>query len=509
MRTIGKLIILSAVLGVIACRTGAQTNTFPSDPLLDLLIKKGYVSEDEAKKVRAEAGAAQTNNTDLARTKWTIGNGFKKGEFFGDVRLRFEDRTVHAPNGSRFELDRLRYAARIGLRADLVGDFYFGLRLETASNPRSTWVNFATSTSGAPYSGPFGKSSAGINVGQIYIGYKPKPWVDITLGKMPNPLYTTAMLWDSDLNPEGASERFNFKLGDAELFANFGQFYYQDVNPTRSAAFLVPTLPDGSDAPSPWMFAWQLGANYHINQDISAKAAATLYNYTSHGALALAGSSTLNPGFNGPFVGEGATNFNGSSGFPSGPNNGFVFNQTGINDLLVLDFPFELNFKLCDYRARFFGDFAMNLDGADRARAAVQGAANNTSMKLTLPLQKNDNKAYQLGIALSNGDNINTVNGSNNHRGGWETRLYWQHVEQYALDPNLIDSDFFEGRENLEGIYVAAAYSVTDNIIGTLRFGHAWRINSLLGTGGSNQDIPFVNPIQDYQIIQADFTCRF
>jgi hypothetical protein len=509
MRTIGKLVVALALLSAVAPRINAQTNTFASDQLLDLLIKKGYVSEDEAKKVRAEAAVAQTNNTDFPRSKWSIGNGIKNGEFFGDVRLRYENRTIHTPNGSRFELDRLRYAARVGLRADLVDDFYFGLRLETASNPRSSWVNFATSTSGTPYSGPFGKASAGIGIGEIYIGYKPKPWLDVTLGKMPNPLYATSMLWDPDINPEGAAERFNFKVGEAELFATFGQFYYEDVNPTRSVAFLVPTMPGGTDAPSPWLFAWQLGANYHINHDLSAKAAATLYNYTSHGANSQTGSSVLSPGFNGPYVGEGATNFNGSSGFPSGPNDGFAFNQTGINDLLVLDFPFELNFKISDYRARFFGDFAMNLDGADRARAAVNGAANNTSMKLTLPLQKNDDKAYQFGLAFANGDNINTVNNSNNHRGGWETRVYWQHVEQYAIDPNLMDSDFFEGRENLEGVYVAAAYSMTDNIIGTVRFGHAWRINPALGTGGANQDIPFINPIRDYQIIQADLNCKF
>jgi hypothetical protein len=506
MRTLGKFIVAVALLSAVAPRTNAQTNASSSDALLDLLIKKGYVSEAEAKTIRSEAAAAQTNNTDFARSKWTIGNGIKKGEFFGDVRLRFEDRSVHTPNGSRFELDRFRYAARIGLKGDMLGHFYFGLRLETASNPRSTWVNLGTSTSGSPYSGPFGKSTAGIGVGQLYIGYKPKPWLDITLGKMPNPLFTTPMLWDTDLNPEGAAERFNFKVGQAELFATFGQFYYQDVNPTRTAAFLVPSLPGGSDAPSPWLFAWQLGANYHVNEDISAKAAATLYNYTSHGGPALAGSSVLNPDFTGTFVGEGSTNFNGSSGFPSGPHDGFTYNQTGINDLLVLDVPFELNFKISDYRARFFGDLAMNLQGGDRARAAVHAAQ---TMNLTLPLQKNDDKAYQFGFAIANGDSLNTVNNSNNHRGGWEARVYWQHVEQYALDPNLLDSDFFEGRGNIEGIYAAAAYSVTDNIIGTIRFGHGWRINPALGTGGSNQDIPYVNPIRDYQIIQGDLSCKF
>jgi hypothetical protein len=88
-------------------------------------------------------------------------------------------------------------------------------------------------------------------------------------------------------------------------------------------------------------------------------------------------------------------------------------------------------------------------------------------------------------------------------------RAYWQHIEQYALDPNLLDSDFFEGRANLEGIYTALAYSLTDNTIATLRYGYATRINDQLGTGGSNQDIPQVNPITHYNIFQVDLTFRF
>jgi len=82
-------------------------------------------------------------------------------------------------------------------------------------------------------------------------------------------------------------------------------------------------------------------------------------------------------------------------------------------------------------------------------------------------------------------------------------------VEQYALDPNLVDSDFFEGRLNMEGLYVALAYSFTDNILGTFRYGYARRIDDKLGTGGSNQDIPQMNPIQRYNILQADLTFRF
>ena len=114
-----------------------------------------------------------------------------------------------------------------------------------------------------------------------------------------------------------------------------------------------------------------------------------------------------------------------------------------------------------------------------------------------------------MGFAVGNKDSLGLVYGSTSRKNGWEFRTYWQHVEQYALDPNLLDSDFFEGRGNLEGVYAAFAYGFTDNLIGTIRYGYAKRINKNLGTGGSNQDIPQMNPINQYDIVQVDLGFRF
>jgi hypothetical protein len=74
---------------------------------------------------------------------------------------------------------------------------------------------------------------------------------------------------------------------------------------------------------------------------------------------------------------------------------------------------------------------------------------------------------------------------------------------------NLIDSDFFEGRGNLQGFYSAFTYSFTDDILGTVRYGYANRINDNLGTGGNNLDLPGLNPIKNYNLVQMDLTWRF
>ena len=82
-------------------------------------------------------------------------------------------------------------------------------------------------------------------------------------------------------------------------------------------------------------------------------------------------------------------------------------------------------------------------------------------------------------------------------------------MEQYALDPNLLDSDFFEGRGNMQGFYTAFSYGFTGAMIGTVRYGYASRIDSKLGTGGSNLDVPQVNPIDQYNLVQLDLTLKF
>ncbi len=114
-----------------------------------------------------------------------------------------------------------------------------------------------------------------------------------------------------------------------------------------------------------------------------------------------------------------------------------------------------------------------------------------------------------MGLAVGNRESLGLAYGLTCQKHAWEARAYWQHIEQYALDANLLDSDFFEGRGNMEGFYSALAYGVTANVITTLRYGYASRINDKLGTGGSNLDIPQMNPIQQYHLLQLDLTVKF
>ena len=507
-----KEVLRLIVIGAAWCalQVGAQTPPAaspppaPSDnPLLDTLIQKGVLTEAEARRIEAETAARQTNaGCQLPATKWKIADAIKTIQLFGDLRLRYEYRGVDNVPGatpSTYYRERFRYALRIGLRGDLLDDFNYGVRVETSNNSRSPWDTFGNNTTSGSVT-PSDKNSSGLYLGQAYLGWRPASWYEMTVGRMPMPLYTTPMVWDSDISPEGAFEKFKLSWGGMDWFVDFGQFDYQDPNQATE----VPS----SDT---FILAWQAGASGKISTDTSFKVAPVLYTYTGVGSTNGGNANGLNV----PYVGQGSLGYNVNY------QGGNAYNQNGINDLLVLEVPAEIDFKIREtllgvLQARLFGDFAYNLDGADRARAAFhagQQSGGQAFPGVAGPVTSQV-KAYQFGIGIGSagpayGPTQGLVYGSTSQKKTWELRFYWQHIEQYALDVNLLDSDFFEGRANLQGFYSAFAYSITDDIIGTVRFGYANQIKSNLGTGGNNLDIPGINPINNYHLLQVDLTWRF
>jgi hypothetical protein len=475
------------------------------DNLLDKLEKKGVLTADEANELKAENAAEQTNNVTVISappvSKWKMSDAIKSIALFGDLRLRYEYRGVENLPGASprtFYRERFRYALRFGIRGDLYDNFYYGLRLETSTNPRSPWDTFGNNTTAGSVT-PSDKAQSGINIGQAYVGWRPFTWYEMTAGRMAMPLYTTPMVWDSDINPEGAFEKFKYTIGDVDLFADFAQFDYQDP----SSAVDFPT----SDT---FILAWQAGAQVNLSDTMFFKMAPMVYTYAGEGSSG---------GLNQPFVGQGNAGVNtgvpgGAGVTPPGPTD---YNEQGLDHLVVMEVPAEFDIDLPvtplgPMHGRLFGDFAYNFEGSERADAAYD-ANPGAFPGLSGPVE-GQNKAYQIGIGFGSegplyGPTQGLVYGSTSKKNTWEARFYWQHIEQYSLDVNLIDSDFFEGRGNLEGFYAAFAYSITYAIIGTVRIGYANRINDSLGTGGNNLDIPGINPIKDYKLLQTDLTWRF
>jgi hypothetical protein len=471
--------------------------------LLDLLVRKKIITDQEAEEVRAdltkEAAATSAG-------KWKLSTPITEVELYGDARMRYEYRAGETATDDTLQRDRERYRLRLGLRGTLADDWFFGVRLETGQDPRSTNVTFGddTSTSSPGGGGPFAKGSDGISVGQAYLGYKGFHDVTLTAGKMPNPLVTTLMIWDPDINPEGLAEQwkhtFTVALGDGEtepasytkdgtpllatkkkaggsvlkidLFANFAQFVYDDANPENPLGPRPTTTGNGGHQLIPntdaFMLAWQVGARFTFPKNIYAQIAPTLYNYTGNG-------DTFNIHFQG-----GDPNLSNSASTAQ--------NQTGINSLLVFDMPMEIGWKIGELPMRIFGDFAVNLEADDRAAAAGH------------PGKGDQRYAYQIGLGI----------GQLKVKRDWQVNVFWQHTEQYSLDPNLIDDDWFNGQLNMHGIGVTAAYNLSAAVNLTLNYGHGWWYNHNLGTGGNVGSLAIAtNPTNEYNFFTADLNVKF
>ncbi|HMF80377.1 MAG TPA: putative porin [Candidatus Acidoferrum sp.] len=452
-----------------------------------------------------------------AADKWKLSTSITEMELYGDIRLRYQynggetDNTPVAPPGAGVagthdwqERERERYRLRLGLRGTLLDDWFFGLRLETNANDRSTNVTFGddTSTSSPGGGGPFAKGSDGVDVGQAYAGYKGFPDFTFTAGKMPNPLLSTRMVWDPDINPEGLAEQWKHtfvfgggppppppsyskdgKDGKAvalgppvepflklDLFANFAQFVYDDSNPENPLGARSTTTANGPNQLVPntdaFLLAWQVGARLDFPHILYFQLAPTLYNYTGNG-------DTFNIHYQG-----GDPHLTNSASLAQ--------NQTGINSLLVFDVPGELGWKAWGVPMRIFGDFAVNLEGDERAAAAGQ------------PGQGSQRYAYTIGLGI----------GQLKKKNDWQIDLWYQHAEQFALDPNLIDDDWFNGQLNIHGIGVTAAYNLSAAVNLTLNYGHGWWYNHNLGTGGVAQAIA-INPMDQYNFFTADLNVKF
>ncbi len=538
------LVAIALLLSLATPRVGAQTSSESErleklERAVELLQKRNAELEQEVRSLKTHrapmadvdsqgnkkpAVAAADDKTFVEKSapaekkaadKWKLSNAITELELYGDARLRYEYRGGETDDNSPLgrpgsgvagrddwqERQRERYRLRIGLRGTLMDDWFFGVRLETSQNPRSTNVTFGDDTSGSvnqSFNGPFSKTNDGVYVGQAYFGYKGLPDITLTAGKMPSPLVTTRLVWDDDINPEGLAEQWKhtFSFGNTggeietgyskdgktfaqapksepflklDLFANFGQYVYDDANPENPLGLHASTTGNGGHQQVPntdaFLLAWQVGARFNFPKNVYAQIAPSLFNYSGNG-------DTFDVHFQG--------------GDPKLTNaESLTQNQTGINSLLILSVPWEIGTKVGKLPVRLLGDFAVNLDGDERAEAAGH------------PGKGDQRYAYSIGASV----------GELKKKHDWQVNVFWQRQDQYSVDPNLTDTEFFDTKLNLQGIGATAGYMVTDAISINLLYARAWRADDDLSTGGGG-DIA-INPVTDYQLFQADLNVRF
>ncbi len=211
-----------------------------SDSIVDLLVRKGIITDKEAKELREQI------DSDIKRA---IGREAKvKAPSFidqmawsGDFRVRMENFSMekNPTTGVKIADDRLRYRmrARLGFESKYKEWATFGVRFSVGGDdPVSTNQSFENT---------FSRKSANFDL--AYISLKPPKlsWLQVDAGKIKNPIWQTAISsplhYDGDVTPEGIAEKLAWTFGSTKqhkLFANLGQFVLEEVGGNVNDQFL-------------------------------------------------------------------------------------------------------------------------------------------------------------------------------------------------------------------------------------------------------------------------------
>lgn len=439
-----KLLALAIVLlGAVAA--SAQD----SGPLIDLLIKKGIITDQEGESLRAELTKDFAANTSAG--KLNLSSSIADFKLSGDLRMRHQSETQApttatglGPTGGKLvtnERTRERFRFRFNGDVTLQKGWTTGFALETAQASDSGNQTFQS-----------GNDDYGIFLAKAYLGWQINPTFGVVLGKQKNPLYTTDLVWDADINPQGVSEIYKKSLSGKDTLEIRALQNIMDDRDERTPG------PTGRDA---WLFAQQAVYTHYFGRD-------SIGNQVN--------SLVLAPGFM----------VNNQSVLANGTTNETPF-LGSTRGLALLTFAGEVNWanvRGAGTAFRLYWDFVHNLE-ADRRVRKVYAVTN--------PAISPDANAWLLGLGYSSG--------TGKVQGDYSLRLDYRQIGLGSVDVNLNDSDFAFGKLNQQGFKFASSYNLTDFANLNLTYFYTTAIQDNLTFTLANLD--------HSQLLQVDLIVKF
>jgi hypothetical protein len=474
-----------AALGLAALASSAFLPVNPvygqeNGALLDALVKKGVLSDQEAEDIRA---AEEKDNATTPAGKIQLSDAVKTITFYGDARLRYEyadekaQSSLPSPVGGGGSSDniveRSRYRLRVGVDYGFAENFKAGFELES-----NTANDSANQSLGSAY------NKAAINIGLVYLQWKPTDWLTLTGGKQHNPLYTTDLVWDPDINPEGGSEQasWTFPLDFGGVSAPASNDPKAVASPAHESSPMTLTV---------GLTAFQ--GIYADNNEFNATAPKTdQWQFVQQVPVQLNWDKStfvkVVPGFD-VYMGGGNS---GPGGGPATENGGGTENFSSINgtdDFAIVTAPGEFDFKAGDIPLKAYWDFAYNLEGKERIQSVYLGnGVGTTAQNLPVQVQNRDlgdDVAWLAGLQV----------GQNKKKGDWSIKGDFRQVGLGSVDPNLNDSDWGDSFLNQQGVKVQGIYNFTDFLTGSIAVYDTWALKNSLFNGSTPGSNPTGTPV--------------
>jgi len=410
---------------------------------------KSEVSEElpvEMKKVEQAAAAPE----------WT-----QRIRFGGDIRLRYEGDRYNKNNAAFLQpsnpsqlmdttvnQDLYKYRVRVGAAIDVNDQLEAVVRLSTGNTSTPVSTNSILGTY-------FNKDNVLFDL--AYLRWKPSESFNMYGGRIPNPFFSTDLLWSRDLNFEGLAMTAREPVTESlTSFLNAGVFPLQQYNFSTQSKWLVAGQL-GLEEQNPKGLAYEIGAAYYYYSNIT-------------GVL----NNPLDPGatnWTAPlYQQKGNTLFN--IAVPSAPTLLALASQfKEINLLGTLDVGFW-----DPYHVVLLGEYVKNLGFSHSAVAQRTGN----------PDVPDDTTGYQIGLSVGHP--------AVEKFGEWKAYLNYKYLESDAVVDAFNDTDFHLGGTNAKGWILGTDFGVMKNTWFRLRWLTANQISG---------------PQLQIDVIQVDLNAKF
>lgn len=346
-----------------------------------------------------------------------------------------------------------RLRIRLGMLARVTEKFGVGMRIATGTIDNPVTANQTLGRTARPYE---------LNLDRAYVRWDPNASWTFTAGRIVNPwFWPTDLLWDEDLNFEGAAGTYRPQFGaDASGFLTAGAFPLQYASPT-----IVTPTPE-----TKWLFGLQAGNEWRISPETRWTLAAGLFEYLDVEGRPNTLNSQANDWTAPQFRQKGNSVFDINFGL------GAAQRLALLSKFRVLNLGTELILAKSERATvRISGDYAKNL-GFDReeirARTGVDLAPETTGYQARLTVGREVIRALH----------------------DWQVFVAYRYLERDAVLDSFTDSNFYRGGTNTKGYMLGFLYGFDQNVFMRARWLSASEISG---------------PPLSIDTLQADFNWRF
>lgn len=326
---------------------------------------------------------------------------------------------------------RANYRARLKFEAEI--NDYVGVGVRIASGDDTSPVSTNSS-----FGEHFYKDALWLD--QAYVTVKPIDGLEVVAGRMPNPFWSTDLVWDADINPEGIAASYRYDYNEA--FNPFGTAAVLPLQERRRSEI------SGGGYKDSYVYAAQLGAEGRFAEDFRYKAALGYYEFTN-----LQSEKDI-PSTSAEVVNRGGTDWTAPKYLSKG-NSIFNVRNDGERTMLaglasryeLVTLTGKLTYGTGPRQYSLTAEVVKN-QGMDKAEIAAR-------QTLSIDSIDPDDTGWQLRFDAG----APVIN----ERGLWRVAAAYKRVGSDAVLDIFTDSDFGLGGTGIEGYILEGEYGVYKN----------------------------------------------